>query len=325
MKTDFTSVSAAACLVIFASIIPEADATSYTFTSFGGAAGTLTQLEDINDASTIVGDINGAGVILQSGNFTTIPVAALGINFAGKIVGNENGPIGVLFVSGTYMTISPPSANSSEANSINDLDQIVGQFTSPTSNMGNTQGFFYNGGTYTTIDFPGAVETGAKGINNSGEIVGFYTDAQDIDHSFLYSGGSFQEIVVPGCISNAAFGINNKGVVVGMCRTATDTKGYVDDHGEFTFLSFMGSETGPHGINDAGQIVGFSLTAFDTAIGFLATPQPVFAGTPGKANCHGQSVSALARKYSGLNSAAAALGFSDVSALQNAILMFCEG
>jgi hypothetical protein len=35
---------------------------------------------------------------------------------------------------------------------------------------------------------------------------------------------------------------------------------------------------------------------------------PVFAGTPGKANCHGQSVSALARQYGGLNAAAAALG-----------------
>jgi hypothetical protein len=51
--------------------------------------------------------------------------------------------------------------------------------------------------------------------------------------------------------------------------------------------------------------------------------QPVFAGTPGKANCHGQSVSALARQYGGLNGAAAALGFPSVSALQNAILAFC--
>jgi hypothetical protein len=51
--------------------------------------------------------------------------------------------------------------------------------------------------------------------------------------------------------------------------------------------------------------------------------QPVFAGTPGKSNCHGQSVSALARQYRGLNGAAAALGYSDVSALQNAILTFC--
>ena len=53
--------------------------------------------------------------------------------------------------------------------------------------------------------------------------------------------------------------------------------------------------------------------------------QPVFAGTPGKANCHGQSVSALARQYGGLNSAAAALGYADVSALQNAIMGFCGG
>jgi hypothetical protein len=53
--------------------------------------------------------------------------------------------------------------------------------------------------------------------------------------------------------------------------------------------------------------------------------QPVFAGTPGKSNCHGQSISALAKQYGGLNSAAAALGYSDVSALQIAIMTFCGG
>jgi hypothetical protein len=53
--------------------------------------------------------------------------------------------------------------------------------------------------------------------------------------------------------------------------------------------------------------------------------QSVFAGTPGKANCYGQSVSALARQFGGLNAAAAALGFTSVDALQNAILAFCSG
>jgi hypothetical protein len=53
--------------------------------------------------------------------------------------------------------------------------------------------------------------------------------------------------------------------------------------------------------------------------------QPVFAGTPGKASCHGQSVSALARQHGGLNAAAAALGYASVEALQNAILAYCEG
>jgi hypothetical protein len=52
--------------------------------------------------------------------------------------------------------------------------------------------------------------------------------------------------------------------------------------------------------------------------------QPVFAGTPGKANCHGQSVSALAKQYGGLNNAAAALGFDSVNALQKDIGDYCE-
>jgi hypothetical protein len=52
---------------------------------------------------------------------------------------------------------------------------------------------------------------------------------------------------------------------------------------------------------------------------------PVFAGTPGKANCHGKSVSALARQFGGLKRAAEALGYASVDALQNAIMEFCEG
>jgi hypothetical protein len=51
---------------------------------------------------------------------------------------------------------------------------------------------------------------------------------------------------------------------------------------------------------------------------------PVFAGTPGKANCYRQSVSALVKQYGGLSNAAAALGFDSVNALQEAIGDFCE-
>jgi YVTN family beta-propeller protein len=61
------------------------------------------------------------------------------------------------------------------------------------------------------------------------------------------------------------------------------------------------------------------------AFGIFIQPAPRFTGTPGKANCYGRSVSALARKYHGLYGAAAALGFSGVRALQNAILAFCKG
>jgi uncharacterized repeat protein (TIGR03803 family) len=62
-----------------------------------------------------------------------------------------------------------------------------------------------------------------------------------------------------------------------------------------------------------------------TDSGFVVPPKrPVFAGTPGKVSCHGQSVSALAQQYGGLNNSAAALGFDTVKALQEAIGDFCE-
>ena len=48
------------------------------------------------------------------------------------------------------------------------------------------------------------------------------------------------------------------------------------------------------------------------------------AGMPGRANCHGKSVSALAHQFGGLEAAASALGFSSVEALQDAFREFCE-
>ena len=48
------------------------------------------------------------------------------------------------------------------------------------------------------------------------------------------------------------------------------------------------------------------------------------AGTPGRANCHGKSVSALAHQFGGLDAAASALGFSSVEALHDAFKAFCE-
>lgn len=58
---------------------------------------------------------------------------------------------------------------------------------------------------------------------------------------------------------------------------------------------------------------------------WIFTQRPVFAGTPGKANCRGQGVAALAKQYGGLNNAAAALGFDSVNLLQNAVGEFCGG
>jgi len=61
------------------------------------------------------------------------------------------------------------------------------------------------------------------------------------------------------------------------------------------------------------------------AFGVFIQPAPRFAGVVGSKNCHGTSVSALATKFGCLDAAAAALGFSNVQGLQDAIRAFCEG
>jgi hypothetical protein len=48
------------------------------------------------------------------------------------------------------------------------------------------------------------------------------------------------------------------------------------------------------------------------------------AGTPGQANCHGQSISALAQQFGDISAAASNLGFSSVEALQGSFNLFCE-
>ena len=48
------------------------------------------------------------------------------------------------------------------------------------------------------------------------------------------------------------------------------------------------------------------------------------AGTPGRANCHGRTVSALARQFGGIDAAASALGFSSVASLQDVVKAFCS-
>lgn len=47
------------------------------------------------------------------------------------------------------------------------------------------------------------------------------------------------------------------------------------------------------------------------------------AGTPGQKNCHGQTVSAMANEFGGIDASASTLGYSSVDALQDGIAVFC--
>jgi len=132
---------------------------------------------------------------------------------------------------------------------------------------------------------------------------------------------------------------NNGDDTVSAISTATDTVTTSIPVGvEPTGLAVNPDGNKVYVANSVSNNVWVIATATDTVIGspipvgkipvaygiFIQSPLR-FAGTPGKANCHGQSVSALARQYGGLNNAAAALGYASVGTLQDAIMVICEG
>jgi hypothetical protein len=85
------------------------------------------------------------------------------------------------------------------------------------------------------------------------------------------------------------------------------------------------SNLAPDWLRIGTDIIGGAPTPPTFNMAFSLTGETVpKAGTTGQPNCHGQSISALAHQFGGIEAAASALGFSSVQALQSAFALFCE-
>ncbi len=82
------------------------------------------------------------------------------------------------------------------------------------------------------------------------------------------------------------------------------------------------SNLAPDWLRIGTDIVGGTVT-FNMAF-FLAGESVPEAGTPGVANCLGQTIAALAQEFGGADSAASSLGFWSVQALQDGFTLFCR-
>jgi probable HAF family extracellular repeat protein len=182
----------------------------------------------------------------------------------------------------------------------------------------------------------------AYGINASGHVAGVTRVPDQSYHAFLYNGMTMVDLGTLGGDESFAQAINDYDEVTGYANSPSRLGTYhafVYENGVMLDLNNLIDPTDPlfgqiifssaPGINGAGQIVADGCYTSGPLAGkchaFRLEPVPLFAGTPEKANGDGQSVSALAKPYGGLNAAAAALGYSSVEALQNAILAYCEG
>lgn len=208
-----------------------------TYSSIAYPSAHITIAEGINESGVVsgfyepvsstprYGFVESGGAFTQSLSVLSGPPApsttAPGINDAGHLAGSSylNGGhvySGFLDVGGAFTILNDPGAGSGYtfANGINNLDQVVGNYS---PNGSNYHGFLYQSGVFTDVNDPlGVNGTIAADINNAGQIVGWYYDAANKPHGFLDTGGQFTTVDDPSATNGTIVqGINDAGQLVG--------------------------------------------------------------------------------------------------------------
>ena len=175
----------------------------------------------------------------------------------------------------TFKSIDFPGAATTQAFGVNERGDVVGAYV---DSSGNSHGFSWIDGRFASVDFPGAFLTNARGINDDATIVGAFTRADDPEggHGFVLRDGAYTQVDFPGAAHSGILGINEGGDLTGSYDLGDINTGigYFTDHGQFVSFEVPESApltTGPHAINDAGQVAGFFIDGSDPNItrGFI--------------------------------------------------------
>src|SRR6266480_655710 len=190
---------------------------------------------------------------------------ASAVNEAGQVVGWSQGsypdPIhAFLWENGTMTDLGTLGGSTAQAYDINDKGQVVG--VSSTSS-GLNHAFLWQAGTMTDLGTLGGPDSYAYGLNNRGDVVGWTTGASGRPRAFLWSNGSMSDIGTLGGDAAEAWDINDAGQIVGDSEAFGLSHAFLWEDGTMTDLETLGGIrglSGAYGINEAGQVVGYSYT-----------------------------------------------------------------
>jgi hypothetical protein len=288
----------------------------YVFTNFDPTltSGVGSNANGISNTGQVVGTQVDANNVPTGDNYTgtatstnPLPAAAgqtaFGINGAGDVVGGSGSSAFYLPNGGALQTLTTP-AGANNAFGINDLGNIVGQYTAGA----NTPGFYLpnaSSTSFTTLNEPIGITpdiVNAQGINNKGLIVGFYQGNDGQAHGFdakiaSASGGTLVGTAIadptipnvpgePGAtfVFSQVLSVNDNGIAVGYYGDSTASQHgfhYNTTTGAYTFLDDPAAAfsngveaTQITGISNSGEIAGFYTDAGGIAHSFTAVPVP---------------------------------------------------
>lgn len=259
--------------------------TAYKVEQIAVPGATYTYAAALNKSGDVVGQFtvaNGAteGFELKGKKYTTLLVpgsdnytAAGGINDSGLIVGtfytsSHSEYHGFLYRKGKYtqydVELNVVSTEISAVNNNGDFGGETGAADTP------TEAFVNIGGVLTQFYATGTDNTFLVAMNNSDDSVGEYYDSSGNAHGFYRSAsGAITVLNFPGAVQTLCNGINDSGVISGYYYdSAGETHGFLYSGGTFTELSFLTTA----GINNAGDLVGQSVSPAGVAGSYLARP-----------------------------------------------------
>ncbi len=174
----------------------------------------------------------------------------------------------------TIIDLGTLGGSSSWANGVNDSGQVVGSsYRSPW----NFSAFIWQNGVMTNLGVNNYSDSRGYGINNSGQVVGGSA-------AFLWQDGVMTDIGTFTDWTSSAYGINNTAQVVGQAA-ANEGRCYAflwEQDSGFVSLGMLpygwdqlwGNHSGARGINDGGQVVGWSyVDSSSHKHAFLLTPE----------------------------------------------------
>ena len=250
-------------------LVRQCEESTHTITATAGTGGTISPsgAVTVNDGLSQTFTITANSGYQISGVLVDgVSQGAIGTYTFANVTGNHTISVSFSLNGATFdfTTIDYPSAKQTVLNAINDVGQIVGDYTNIESGYFYDKAhypFLFDGVTFGKLEHQEFGIARTFGITNEELMLGGYTDRTSNGyHGFLYDQTTFTKFSYPGAIETAPQDINNSDQIIGYCflDAGSGSQGFFYDGMSFRQVYYPNaSYTSPQGLNDKGHIVGY--------------------------------------------------------------------